>query len=88
MAVRLETCVVMDNDLVRIDELRLMLPGLTQHDARRLGREVARRLNALLPAAVPVARLDVVELQLTIGSRASLEQMADAIVATILKRLQ
>ena len=78
----------MDNDLVRIDELRLMLPGLTQHDARRLGREVARRLNALLPAAVPVARLDVVELQLTIGSRASLEQMADAIVATILKRLQ
>ena len=78
----------MDNDLVRIDELRLMLPGLTQHDARRLGREVARRLTAQLPAAFPVARLDVVELQLTIGSRASLEQMADAIVATILKRLQ
>ena len=84
---RLETCAVMDNDLVRIDELRLSLPGLTQHDARRLGQEVARRLNARLPATLPVARLDVVELQLAIGSRANLEQMADSIMATILKRL-
>ena len=84
---RLETCAVMDSDLVRIDELRLMLPGLTQQDARRLGQEVARRLNAQLPAAFPAARLDVVELQLSIGNRASVEQMADAIVATILKRL-
>ena len=84
---RLETCAVMDNDLVRIDELRLMLPGLTQHDARRLGQEVARRLHAQLPAAFPAARLDVVELQLTIGNRTNLEQMADSIVATILKRL-
>ena len=84
---RLETCVVMDNDLVRIDELRLTLPGLTQTEARRLGQEVARRLSAGLPATLPVARLDGVELHLAIGNRANLEQMADAIVAAILKHL-
>ena len=84
---RLETCAVMDSDLVRIDELRLTLPGLTQTEARRLGQEVVRQLNAQLPATLPVARLDDVELHLSIDNRTNLEQMADAIVATILKRL-
>ena len=41
----------MHADQVRIDELRLRVPGLTREQAYQLGQEVAQRLAAELSAS-------------------------------------
>ena len=77
----------MDDNVVRIDELRLAVPGLSHAAAQRLSQEVARRLADRLPVMVPPLQLSAVQLRLPIGANATVEQMADAIVAGILRRL-
>lgn len=77
----------MVDSIVRIDELRLAAPGLSERDAQRLGQEVARRLSLRLPAQPGDVRLDKVELRLSGVDPTNLERLADAIVATILQQL-
>ena len=77
----------MDDNVLRIDELRLVVPGLTQAEAQRLGQAVARRLADRLPRSMPPLQLSAMQLRLPARDQGSLAQMTDVIVAEILRQL-
>jgi hypothetical protein len=72
---------------VKINRLQLQIPGLTPPQARRLGREVARRLAERLPGHVTPQELGALELRLTAPPGASTQRLADLVVDALLKRI-
>jgi hypothetical protein len=67
---------------VRIDELRLRVPGLSPTDARRLGEAVAQRLGENPPQGGP-ARIPELAVRVRSSKSDSVEQLADTIASRI-----
>lgn len=78
----------MGAELIRIDELRLRIPGLTEAEARRLGEEITRRVAEELPAGGSPGRLSLVDLRLSIPAGVSKDQLAVRIAKEILNQLR
>ncbi len=78
----------MDAEVVRIDDLRLRIPGLTEPEARRLGEDVARRVAEELPPRGRVDRLALLDLRLSVPVGVAKDQLAGRIAEEILKRLR
>jgi hypothetical protein len=78
----------MPSDEIRIDQLRLRVPGLTQQEAHNLGEEVARRVADALPAYGRVEHLASLDLRIFMPSGTPKDQLAEGIAKEILKRLR
>jgi hypothetical protein len=78
----------MPAESVRIDELILRAPGLTEEEARRMGEEVARRVAGSLPQQGRAERLGALELRLTIPYGMPYERLAEQIAQAILEKLR
>jgi hypothetical protein len=78
----------MPAEAVRIDELILRAPGLTEEVARRMGEEVARRVAGSLRPYGRVARLGALELRLTIPYGIPHERLAEQVALAILEKLR
>jgi hypothetical protein len=74
-------------ETVRIDELRLRVPGLSEPEARRLGEDVARRVADGLAAHGRVEHLGLLDLRISMPSGVSKERLAERIAEEILKKL-
>jgi len=74
-------------DEIRIDQLRLQLPGLTEQDGRRLVRLISEALAEIaLPRAVarPLGAL-----RITVGAEhRSVEAISQHVVAEVVRQLQ
>ena len=77
----------MPSDEIRIDQLRLRVPGLTEHEAHKLGEEVARRVADALPADGRAEHLASLDLRISMPSGTPKDQLAEGIAREILKRL-
>lgn len=78
----------MPSDEIRIDQLRLRVPGLTEEEARKLGAEIARRVADALPPHRRVEHLGSLDLHIAVPSGTSKDRLAERIAEEILKRLQ
>jgi len=78
----------MPSDEIRIDQLRLRVPGLTEQEAHKLGEEVARRVADALPAQSRVEHLGLLDLRISVPTGTPKDQLAQHIAEEILKRLQ
>ena len=54
----------MNEPALRIDELRLRVPGLAPRDARQFGEQVARQLAAQLPGAPATRQIGAMHVRL------------------------
>jgi hypothetical protein len=71
---------------LRIDELRLRVPGLTREQGRQLANAVAQRLGRL---SIERSRiLPALNLHVSSGASISVGRMADEIVAGIRQNLK
>ena len=75
-------------DEIRIDQLRLRVPGLTEQEGHKLGEEVAQRVADALPLYGRVEHLGSLDLRIFIRSDTSKERLAERIAEEILKRLR
>ena len=78
----------MPSDEIRIDQLRLRVPGLTEQEGRQLGEEIARRVADALPTHGRVEHLGSLDLRISVPSGTSKHRLAERIAEEILKRLQ
>ena len=76
------------SDEMRIDQLRLRVPGLTEQEARQLGEEIARRVADSLPSQGRVEHLGLLDLRIAVPAGTSKDRLAQRIAEEILKRLQ
>ena len=73
---------------IRIDELRLAIPGLTREQAYRLGQDVAQRLGSDLPSAVRRQQLGELSLRLQLQPGMPPERLAQEIAIAIKRSLR
>ena len=66
--------------MIEIEQLRLLVPGLTRQEARRLGKDVAQRLAERMPLHARPVHLGALELKLSIPRETSQGRLADLIV--------
>jgi len=78
----------MGSELIRIEELRLRIPGLTQVEARRLAEDITRRVSEQIKPGGPVRRYSLLNMHLSIPIGVSGEQLASRIAEEIVARLQ
>ncbi len=78
----------MGTELVRIEELRLRIPGLTEAEARRIGEEITRRVADELPLRGSMRRCGLLDMRLSIPAGVSKDRLAIRIADEILKKLQ
>ena len=78
----------MPSDEIRIDQLRLRIPGLTEQEARTLGEEIAQRVAGSLPAHGRTEHLGSLDLRIFVPTGTSRDRLAERIAEEILKRLQ
>lgn len=74
--------------VVAIDELRLLVPGLSKEAAAELGRDVARLVAEGLPAGAAPRRLGALDLRLRVTAGTSRSRLAALIAAAILEQLR
>lgn len=78
----------MPSEEIRIGQLRLRIPGLTEQEARKLGEEIAWRVaDRLLPHG-RVKHLGLLDLRISLPRGTSKERLAERIAEEILERLQ
>ena len=77
----------MNHPLVKIDELRLRVHGLTRHDAGQMGEQVARELTAQL--RIPAEPRQFGSLHVRVKARAgdSPRHLSSTIVGSIVRRI-
>jgi hypothetical protein len=73
---------------IRIDGLRLRVPGLSREQARRLGETVASRLADLHLEEVSHGRIPALTVHVRHSSVASVERLADEIIAQLRRSLE
>ncbi len=78
----------MGSELIRIEELRLRIPGLTQVEASRLAEDVTRRVSEHIKPGGAVRRYSLLDMHLCIPTGVSREQLASRIAEEIVARLQ
>jgi hypothetical protein len=74
-------------EALRVEELRVRLPGVSSAGAAELVRMVAERVGEGLPDEGTPLALDRLELRVTIPEGASRDAVARAVAAAILERL-
>jgi hypothetical protein len=77
----------MDAERLRIETLNLRIPGLTEAEARQLGREVVQRIAEGLPAQARALRLGALDLRVTVPGGMPRDHLAERIAMAILERL-
>lgn len=75
----------MADGIVKIEEMRLRVPGISADEARGLGEEVARRIADGLPVVNGTRQLGALRLRVTVPEGTSRDQMASLIAETILR---
>ena len=75
-------------DRVKIEQMQLNIPGLSQEAANILGRDVVRRVGQKLPAKVRDARLASLQLKVDIPQGTPRELLAEIIAEQICRGLQ
>lgn len=78
----------MASDEIRIDQMRLRVPGLTAQEARSLGEEIAQRVADGLPAYGRIEHLGSIDVRVSVPSGTPRDRLAERIAEEILKRLQ
>ena len=78
----------MPGEAVRIDELRLRVPGLSAEEGRALGTEVARRISEALPQQGRAEHLGALEVRLAIPAGTPANRLAERVAEEIAKRLR
>lgn len=78
----------MQPDRVKIDQLHLSIPGLSQEAANILGRDVVRRVGQKLPSKIRGARLVSLSLKVEIPRGTPTELLAEIIADKICRSLQ
>ena len=77
----------MQADIVKIDEMYLNIPGLSQEEANMLGREVIRRVGKQLPKKIRSSRIASLEVKVNIPQGTPTERLAEMITEQICKSL-
>jgi hypothetical protein len=75
-------------ETVRIEELRLRIPGLSVEEARQVGQNIARHLADAIPAHGKTERLGALVVRTEIPAGTPREQLAGAIARAILENLR
>jgi hypothetical protein len=75
----------MVDETVRIEEMRLRVPGLSADEVHGLGEEVARRVVDGLPGGHGSRRLGALSLRVTVPEGTSRDRMASLIAEAILR---
>ena len=78
----------MASDAVRIGELHLRVPGLTQEEGRHLGEQVARYVADRLPDDGRIEQLGALSLRVSLPTGTPRHRLAAAIAQTILEALR
>jgi len=78
----------MGTELVRIDELRLRIPGLNEAEARRIGEEITRLVADELPSRGSMRQFSLLDVRLSIPASVSIDRLAARIADEILNKLQ
>ena len=78
----------MDAEAIRIDELRLRVPGLSEAEAQEVGREIARRIADGLPPRYREEHLGLLDLKISMPFGIPKERLAEQIAAQILEKLR
>ena len=74
-------------DTVKIDEMRLSIPGLSQEAANLLGRDVIQRLSKRLPENIRSRRMASLDVKVRIPQGTPKERLAEMIAEQICKSL-
>jgi hypothetical protein len=77
----------MARDTVRIDELRLRVPGLSAAQARVLATNIAQRVADGLPSDGPARRLGALHLRVPAAPGSSHAGLEQAVTGSIVKGL-
>ncbi|MBN1875042.1 MAG: hypothetical protein JXA33_12490 [Anaerolineae bacterium] len=77
----------MENEQVRIDRMRLRVPGLDAECADSLGREVVQHVANGLPAEMRPRRLGALDVRVTIPVGTPRDRLAMVIAEAILRGL-
>jgi hypothetical protein len=78
----------MARETVRIEQLRLRLPGLSMEQARRFGQEVARQVAEGLPAEGRHTRMGAAQVRVHSPASAPRDQLARNVALRILESLR
>jgi hypothetical protein len=78
----------MSSKRARIDTLTLRIPGLSDSEARDLGRAVAHRVAVQLPVRSAPLNLNVLELRVTVPPGTRYDEMVTRISEAILEALR
>jgi hypothetical protein len=73
---------------IRIDELRLRVPGLTREQAYLLGQEVAQRLAVELSASTRTQQLGVLNLRVNLEPGTPRERLGELIAQAVTRSLR
>jgi hypothetical protein len=72
---------------LHIENLHLRIPGLTPQAAQQLAMETVQRLAGRLPDRMTAQHLDELNVHLSVPAGTPRHQMAELILAAILKRI-
>ncbi len=75
----------MKQELARVEELCLRIPGLTRTEAQQVGRDVAERLAQGVSPRTRVQHLGALDLKVTIPHGTPKAQLAQMIADSILR---
>jgi len=78
----------MEAEVIRIDELRLRVPGLSEDEARKLAVEVTRRIAERILEAGKEFSLGRLDLRISVPQGIGRDRLAKEISEEILRRLQ
>lgn len=74
--------------MIQIDELQITMPGNDQYDGNELGRQVAERLSASMPANYNSQHIPELRLQLQGSASNDISMMADRIAEQIIRQIK
>lgn len=77
----------MEFDSIKIDQICLSIPGLSQEAANILGREVIQRVGEKLPEKIRSRRLASLNVQVSIPKGTPAERLAEMIAEQVCKSL-
>lgn len=75
------------NRNVKITDLRIRVPGLSQHDARVFGESVARRVSESLPAQSGPREIGQLRIRVSVPEGSSPETLRSAVAKAIQEAL-
>lgn len=77
----------MAGETLRIEQLRLRIPGLSGEEARELGSEVAQRVADGLPTGAGPQQLGALDLRVMLPTGTERDRLATLIAEAVLGRL-